>query len=147
MNIVIVGAGYVGLVSGACFSEFGFNVLCIDKDNNKIKNLNMGKMPIYEPGVDEIIKKNVISKRLKFSSKFPESFINIDAVFITVGTPAVADKDKVDLSQVFEVVKDIVERINWREKPILIVTKSTVPIGTGRKIVEFIKADNNSKNN
>ena len=109
MNIVIVGAGYVGLVSGACFSEFGFNVLCIDKDNNKIKNLNMGKMPIYEPGLDEIIKKNVISKRLKFSSKFPKFFINIDAVFITVGTPVIADEDKVDLSQVFEAVKDIVE--------------------------------------
>ena len=139
MNIVIVGAGYVGLVSGACFSEFGFNVLCIDKDNNKIKNLNMGKIPIYEPGLDEIIKKNVISKRLKFSSKFPKNFINIDAVFITVGTPAIADEDKVDLSQVFEAVKDIVERINLREKPILIVTKSTVPIGTGRRIIGFIK--------
>ena len=139
MNIVIVGAGYVGLVSGACFSEFGFNVLCIDKDNNKIKNLNMGKMPIYEPGLDEIIKKNLISKRLKFSSKFPKNFINIDAVFITVGTPAIADEDKVDLSQVYEAVKDIVERINLREKPILIVTKSTVPIGTGRRIIGFIK--------
>ena len=139
MNIVIVGAGYVGLVSGACFSEFGFNVLCIDKDNNKIKNINMGKIPIYEPGLDEIIKKNVISKRLKFSSKFPKIFINIDAVFITVGTPAIADEDKVDLSQVYEAVKDIVERINLREKPILIVTKSTVPIGTGRRIIGFIK--------
>ena len=139
MNIVIVGAGYVGLVSGACFSEFGFNVLCIDKDKNKIKNLNMGKIPIYEPGLDEIIKKNALSKRLKFSSKFPEKFINIDAVFITVGTPAIADEDKVDLSQVFEAVKDIVERINLKEKPILIVTKSTVPIGTGRKIIGFIK--------
>ena len=139
MNIVIVGAGYVGLVSGACFSEFGFNVLCIDKDKNKIENLNMGKMPIYEPGLDEIIKKNIISKRLKFFSKLPENFINIDAVFITVGTPAIADEDKVDLSQVFEAVKDIVERINLREKPILIVTKSTVPIGTGRKIIGFIK--------
>ena len=139
MNIVIIGAGYVGLVSGACFSEFGFNVMCVDHNDNRIEDLNMGKIPIYEPGLDKLVEKNVLAKRLKFSVKLPENFQNIDAVFIAVGTPSILGKRKVELSYVFDAVKDIAKNINVDDNPILIVTKSTVPVGTSRKIEEVIQ--------
>ena len=84
MNISIIGTGYVGLVSGACFSEFGFNVTCIDKDKNKIDNLNKGLIPIYEPSLEDLVKKNVKAKRLFFSNKLSEDFKNSDAIFIAV---------------------------------------------------------------
>ena len=83
MNIIVIGAGYVGLVSGACFSEFGFNVLCIDKNKDKIKNLNDGKIPIYEPGLDELVEKNILAKRLLFSENHPSDLKDTDAVSYT----------------------------------------------------------------
>ena len=138
MNISIIGTGYVGLVSGACFSEFGFNVTCIDKDKNKIDNLNKGLIPIYEPSLEDLVKKNVKAKRLFFSNKLSEDFKNSDAIFIAVGTPTNIENNKADLKYVFQVAKEIADLIDLNDKPKLIVTKSTVPVGTGKKIEEYI---------
>ncbi len=138
MNISIIGTGYVGLVSGACFSEFGFNVTCIDKDKNKIDNLNKGLIPIYEPSLEDLVKKNVKAKRLFFSNKLSEDFKNSDAIFIAVGTPTNIENNKADLKYVFQVAKEIADLIDLNDKPKLIVTKSTVPVGTGKKIEAFI---------
>ena len=139
MNIIVIGAGYVGLVSGACFAEFGFNVLCIDKNKDKIKNLNDGKVPIYEPGLDELVEKNLSAKRLLFSEKYPSDLKDTDAVFIAVGTPSISGTDRVQLTNVFEAVMEVAGNINKKDKPLLIVTKSTVPVGTAKKIEETIK--------
>ena len=138
MNISIIGTGYVGLVSGTCFSEFGFNVTCIDKDKNKIDNLNKGLIPIYEPSLEDLVKKNVKAKRLFFSSKLSEDFKNSDAIFIAVGTPTNIENNKADLKYIFQVAKEIADLIDLNDKPKLIVTKSTVPVGTGKKIEEYI---------
>ena len=133
MNIIVIGAGYVGLVSGACFAEFGFNVLCIDKNKDKIKNLNDKKIPIYEPGLDELVEKNILAKRLLFSEKLPSDLKDTDAVFIAVDTPSISGTDRVQLTNVFEAVKEVASNINKKDKPLLIVTKSTVPVGTAKK--------------
>lgn len=138
MNISIVGTGYVGLVSGACFSEFGFNVTCIDKDKNKIDNLNSGIIPIYEPSLEDLVKKNVKAKRLFFSTNLSEDFYNSDAIFIAVGTPTNTNNNKADLKYIYEVAEEIAELINIEDKPKLIVTKSTVPVGTGKKIESYM---------
>ena len=138
MNISIIGTGYVGLVSGTCFSEFGFNVTCIDKDKNKIDNLNKGLIPIYEPSLEDLVKKNVKAKRLFFSNKLSEVFKNSDAIFIAVGTPTNIENNKADLKYIFQVAKEIADLIDLNDKPKLIVTKSTVPVGTGKKIEEYI---------
>ena len=138
MNISIIGTGYVGLVSGACFSEFGFNVTCIDKDKNKIDNLNKGLIPIYEPSLEDLVKKNVKAKRLYFSNKLCKDFKNSDAIFIAVGTPTNIKNNKADLKYVFQVAKEIADLIDLNDKPKLIVTKSTVPVGTGKKIEEYV---------
>ena len=138
MNISIIGTGYVGLVSGACFSEFGFNVTCIDKDKNKIDNLNKGLIPIYEPSLEDLVKKNVKAKRLFFSNKLSEDFKNSDAIFIAVGTPTNIENNKADLKYIYQVAKEIADLIDLNDKPKLIVTKSTVPVGTGKKIEEYI---------
>ena len=138
MNISIIGTGYVGLVSGACFSEFGFNVTCIDKDKNKIDNLNKGLIPIYEPSLEDLVKKNVKAKRLFFSNKLSKDFKNSDAIFIAVGTPTNIENNKADLKYVFQVAKEIADLIDLNDKPKLIVTKSTVPVGTGKKIEEYV---------
>ena len=112
MNISIIGTGYVGLVSGACFSEFGFNVTCIDKDKNKIENLNEGIIPIYEPSLEDLVKKNVKAKRLFFSTNLAEHFKNSDAIFIAVGTPTNPNNNKADLKYVFDVAKEIADLID-----------------------------------
>ena len=138
MNISIIGTGYVGLVSGACFSEFGFNVTCIDKDKNKIDNLNKGLIPIYEPSLEDLVKKNVKAKRLFFSNNLCEDFKNSDLIFIAVGTPTNIENNKADLKYVFQVAKEIADLIDLNDKPKLIVTKSTVPVGTGKKIEEYV---------
>ena len=138
MNISIIGTGYVGLVSGACFSEFGFNVTCIDKDKNKIDNLNDGLIPIYEPSLESLVKKNVKAKRLFFSTNLSEHFKNSDAIFIAVGTPTNPNNNKADLKYVFDVASEVADLIDLTDKPKLIVTKSTVPVGTGKKIESYI---------
>jgi len=136
MKITIVGTGYVGLVSGTCFAEFGVNVTCVDKDKNKIDNLKKGIVPIFEPGLDELVKKNISSKRLFFETNLKKSIDGSDAIFIAVGTPSRETDGHADLSYVYEVAEEIAECLGHYS---VIVNKSTVPIGTGKKVHEIIK--------
>ena len=134
MNIAIVGTGYVGLVSGACFAEVGINVTCIDIDANKIKGLENGIIPIYEPGLDELVIRNFNEGRLKFSTDLASYINDVDVVFSAVGTPP--DEDgSADLKYVLEVARTFGQNIN---KYAILVTKSTVPVGTSRKIKAVI---------
>lgn len=134
MNIAIVGTGYVGLVSGACFAEVGINVTCIDIDANKIKGLENGIIPIYEPGLDELVIRNFNEGRLKFSTDLASCINDVDVVFSAVGTPP--DEDgSADLKYVLEVARTFGQNIN---KYAILVTKSTVPVGTSRKIKAVI---------
>ena len=139
MKICIVGTGYVGLVSGTCFAEFGVQVVCIDKDEKKIKNLKKGLIPIYEPGLDDLVKKNINQGRLKFDTKLRPYVNNSDAIFIAVGTPSRRGDGHADLRYVFSVAEEIAESINNYS---VIVTKSTVPVGTGKKVRDIIKKKN-----
>lgn len=135
MNIAIVGTGYVGLVSGTCFADTGANVTCIDVDEKKIERLNNGEIPIYEPGLDELVVKNVKAGRLKFSSDLASVLNDQEIVFSAVGTPP--DEDgSADLKYVLQVAKTIGENLN---KYIVVVTKSTVPVGTAKKVRETIQ--------
>ena len=136
MKITIVGTGYVGLVSGTCFAEFGVNVTCVDKDKNKIDNLKKGIIPIFEPGLDELVKKNISSKRLFFETNLKKSVDGSEAIFIAVGTPSRETDGHADLSYVYEVAEEIAECLGHYS---VIVNKSTVPIGTGKKVHEIIK--------
>ena len=139
MRIAVIGTGYVGLVSGVCFSEFGFNVTCVDKDKNKINKLNSGKIPIYEPGLENIYKRNAAAKRLIFTSDLASAVKGSDVVFIAVGTPSRRGDGHADLKFVYEVSKEISKAIDGYT---LVVTKSTVPVGTGREVKEIIKKSN-----
>ena len=134
-NITIIGTGYVGLVTGVGLSEFGNKVICADIDHNKIAHLNEGKVPIHEPGLDEIIKKNVSSNRLFFSSDIASSIKSSKVIIIAVGTPQ-SESGKANLDHVFSVVQTIVDNINDYK---IICTKSTVPIGTGKRIINKLK--------
>ena len=137
MNIAIVGTGYVGLVSGTCFADTGANVTCIDVDEKKIERLNNGEIPIYEPGLDELVVKNVKAGRLKFSSDLASVLNDQEIVFSAVGTPP--DEDgSADLKYVLQVAKTIGENLN---RYLVVVTKSTVPVGTARKVHETIQAE------
>ena len=137
MNIAIVGTGYVGLVSGTCFADTGANVTCIDVDEKKIERLNNGEIPIYEPGLDELVVKNVKAGRLKFSSDLASVLNEQEIVFSAVGTPP--DEDgSADLKYVLQVAKTIGENLN---RYLVVVTKSTVPVGTARKVRETIQAE------
>jgi UDPglucose 6-dehydrogenase len=137
MNIAVIGTGYVGLVTGACFSELGVNVTCIDKDESKIEGLRKGRMPIYEPGLEELVEKNVKQRRLSFTTDLKEAVERSLVVFIAVGTPS--DNDgQADLSFVKEVAASIGRSLNEYK---VIVTKSTVPMGTGRMIRGIIEAN------
>ena len=136
MKITIIGTGYVGLVSGTCFAEFGVNVTCIDKDINKINNLEKGIIPIFEPGLDELVKKNISSKTLFFETDLKKSINGSDAIFIAVGTPSRKLDGHADLSYVYAVAEEIAECLGHYS---VIVNKSTVPIGTGKKVHEIIK--------
>ena len=138
MNITIIGTGYVGLVSGTCFSEFGFNVTCVDKDKNKIENLQNGIIPIYEPSLEDLVKKNIIAKRLSFTTSLSKVFKDSDAIFIAVGTPTNANNNKADLKYIYNVIREIADLIDINDNPKLIVTKSTVPVGTGKEIESYI---------
>ena len=137
MNIAIVGTGYVGLVSGACFAEMGINVTCIDINKEKIQSLSNGIIPIYEPGLKEMVQRNYQEGRLKFSTDLTTCLNDIEIVFSAVGTPP--DEDgSADLSYVLEVARTVGRFMN---KYILLVTKSTVPVGTAQKIKKTIQEE------
>ncbi len=136
MRIAVIGSGYVGLVSGACFSEFGVNVVCVDLDAAKIARLQKGDIPIYEPGLEQLVASNVAAKRLSFTTDLPGAVKEADAVFIAVGTPSRRGDGHADLSYVFGAAEEIGRAIS---KYTVVVTKSTVPVGTGRKVAEIIR--------
>ena len=138
----MIGSGYVGLVSGACFAELGNNVICLDKNLNKISNLKNGVIPIYEPGLEELIQRNVKQKRLQFSTNISKSIIKSDIIFICVGTPTKIKSNEADLKYIFQVVKDLKKNLN---KYKIIVTKSTVPVTTGDKIQKLLTTKTNKK--
>ncbi|MDB4141598.1 UDP-glucose/GDP-mannose dehydrogenase family protein [Candidatus Pelagibacter sp.] len=135
MKLCMIGTGYVGLVSGACFSDLGNDVICVDKDLNKIENLKNGIIPIYEPGLDELVIKNYKNNRLKFSTNLKDSILKSDIIFICVGTPTKKNGNNADLSQVYNVAKEISKSI---KKFKIIITKSTVPVTTGDEIEKII---------
>lgn len=134
MQIAVVGTGYVGLVSGVCFAEFGFDVSCIDNNTSKISELKKGNVPIYEPGLDKLLSKNLESKRLKFISSMQEGVESADIIFIAVGTPSLPD-GSADLSYIYESVKELAKYV---KKNAVLVIKSTVPVGTTRAVKKFL---------
>ena len=140
MKICMIGTGYVGLVSGVCFSDLGNDVICVDKDLDKINLLKKGKVPIYEPGLSELVIKNYRNKKLKFSSDLKTSVKNSDIIFICVGTPTKKSGSSADLSQVYNVAKELSLSIN---KFKIIITKSTVPVTTGDEIEKILSKKNN----
>ena len=142
MKLCMIGTGYVGLVSGVCFSDLGNDVICVDKDENKINDLKKGIIPIYEPGLKELVQKNYNNKKLKFSIDLNTSIKQSDIVFICVGTPTKKKSNSADLSQIFEVAKEISKSIN---KFKIIITKSTVPVTTGDIIEKIISKKVNKK--
>jgi UDPglucose 6-dehydrogenase len=131
----MIGTGYVGLVSGVCFSDLGNDVICVDKDQDKINNLQKGIIPIYEPGLEELVLKNYKNKKLKFSTDLENSIKKSDIVFICVGTPTKKNSNGADLSQIYSVSKEISKSIN---KFKIIITKSTVPVTTGDEIEKIL---------
>jgi UDPglucose 6-dehydrogenase len=138
MRIAMIGTGYVGLVSGACFADFGHRVACVDKDASKIDGLNDGVMPIWEPGLEALVKANVERKRLSFTTDVAEAVSDAEAVFIAVGTPARRGDGHADLTFVFEAVRELAPVM----KPgTVVVTKSTVPVGTGDRIEAILKEE------
>ena len=136
MRIAMIGTGYVGLVSAACLSEFGHDVVCVDKDEAKITGLHAGKVPIFEPGLDEVVATNVKAGRLSFTSDLAAAMPAADAVFIAVGTPSRRGDGHADLSFVFGAAEEIAASL---EGYTVVVTKSTVPVGTGRKVEDIIR--------
>ncbi|GIR78267.1 MAG: UDP-glucose 6-dehydrogenase [Alphaproteobacteria bacterium] len=139
MNIVVVGTGYVGLVSGACFSEFGFAVACVDKDSDKITSLEQGEIPIYEPGLDDFVKRNSAAGRLRFTTELGPAVGAADAVFIAVGTPTRRGDGHADLSFVFSAAEEVAAHLSGYT---VVVTKSTVPVGTGQQVEQVIRKAN-----
>ena len=135
MKLCLIGTGYVGLVSGACFSDLGNDVICVDRDINKINNLKKGIVPIYEPGLEELVLRNYKNGKLKFSTNLKESVSKSDIVFVCVGTPTKKNGSGTDLSQVYNVAKEIRKSIS---KFKIIITKSTVPVTTGDEIEKII---------
>jgi len=143
MKLCMIGTGYVGLVSGVCFADLGNDVICVDKDLKKIDLLTKGRIPIYEPGLTELVNKNYKSKRLKFSSDLKKSIQDSDIIFICVGTPTKKGSSSADLSQIYQVAKEISLSIN---KFKIVVTKSTVPVTTGDEIEKILSKKKNNKN-
>ena len=135
MKLCMIGTGYVGLVSGVCFADLGNDVICVDKDNNKINNLKKGIIPIYEPGLEELVLKNYKNKRLNFSTNLKECIKKSDIVFVCVGTPNKRNSNNADLSQVYSVAKEISKSVN---KFKIIINKSTVPVTTGDEVEKII---------
>ena len=136
MRIVMIGSGYVGLVSGACLSEFGHEVVCVDTDKTKIEGLKEGRIPIFEPGLDEVVAANVKAGRLSFETDLKAAMPGAGAVFIAVGTPSRRGDGHADLTYVFAAAKEIAAHLS---RYTVIVTKSTVPVGTNRKVEEIIR--------
>ena len=139
MRVTMIGAGYVGLVSGACFADFGHTVTCVDKDPGKIDRLEKGVMPIFEPGLAELVASNVKEGRLSFSLDAKDAIKNADAIFIAVGTPSRRGDGHADLSYVYAAAKEIAEHMDGFT---VVVTKSTVPVGTGDEVEEIIRKTN-----
>src|ERR1700761_2906558 len=137
MRVAMIGTGYVGLVSGACFADFGHTVTCIDKDASKIAKLERGEMPIYEPGLEQLVERNVREGRLSFTTESARAVAEADAVFIAVGTPSRRGDGHADLSYVYAVAEEIAPLIRGFT---VVVTKSTVPVGTGDEIERIIRA-------
>ncbi len=135
MRVAMVGTGYVGLVSGACFSEFGVDVVCVDKDEGKIERLDQGIMPIFEPGLEDLVTNNVKAGRLSFTTDLKKAVSGADAVFICVGTPTQPGGGHADLSYVFGAAREIAEALDGY---CVIVNKSTVPVDTGKKVTKVI---------
>ena len=136
MNLTIVGTGYVGLVTGACFAEFGYSVTCVDKDIKRLEMLKSGKCPFFEPGMDDLLDKHINkTKLISFESNIKDNLDNTDVIFITVGTPTRRLEDEADLSFVWQVAEEIADNI---KKYCLVVTKSTVPVGTTREVKKII---------
>ncbi len=131
MKICMIGAGYVGLVSGACFAEFGWTVTCVDKDQDRVARLKRGEIPIYEPGLDELVERNVDGARLQFSASLPEAVRGSDLVFLAVGTPMRRGDGYADLTYIFDAVAEMAPHL---DDATVIATKSTVPVGTSREI-------------
>lgn len=141
MNIAIVGTGYVGLVSGACFAELGINVICVDIDENKINNLKKGLIPIYEPNLDTLVLRNINAGRLHFSTRLSSILNDVDIVFCAVGTPP-DENGSADLKYVLDVARTIGQHM---QKYLLIVTKSTVPVGTAEKVRKVVQDELNRR--
>ncbi len=131
MRIAMIGSGYVGLVSGVCFSEFGHDVVCVDNNSEKIGLLNRGELPIYEPGLDDLLASNEKAGRLTFSTDLKTAVAKADAVFIAVGTPSRRGDGHADLSYVYAAAGEIAQAMNGYT---VVVTKSTVPVGTGDEV-------------
>ena len=142
MKLCMIGTGYVGLVSGVCFSDLGNDVVCVDKDKKKIDLLQKGKVPIYEPGLSELLIKNFKNKKISFSTNLKKSVNDSDIIFICVGTPTKQGGSSADLSQIYKVAKEISSSIN---KFKIIITKSTVPVTTGDEIEKIIAKKNSKK--
>jgi UDPglucose 6-dehydrogenase len=136
MKIAMIGTGYVGLVSGTCFSEFGIDVICVDKDRGKVESLSRGEIPIYEPGLDDLVKTNIEAGRLTFSTDLVSAVSSADAVFIAVGTPSRRGDGHADLSYVFEAAREIAAALTGYT---VVVTKSTVPVGTGGEVEKLMR--------
>ena len=139
MKIAVIGTGYVGLVSGACFSEFGFDVTCVDNDQAKIDLIQNGTMPIYEPGLEDLVARNVDARRLHFTTELGSAVADADAVFIAVGTPTRRGDGHADLSFVYAVAREIAPHLQGYT---VVVTKSTVPVGTGREVYDIVSKTN-----
>lgn len=140
MKITIIGTGYVGLVTGTCLAEFGHHVTCVDKDADKIDQLHKGKVPIYEPGLEALVEKNVGEKRLQFTTNFAEAVPEAEAIFIAVGTPTSRRGDGyADLTYIFEASRELANHLNGYT---VIIDKSTVPVGTARQVERVIRQAN-----
>lgn len=136
MKLAVIGAGYVGLVSGACFAQFGHDVVCVDKDAAKIERLRVGEIPIYEPGLDKLVADNVQAGRLSFGTSIRDAVVGTNAVFIAVGTPTRRGDGHADLSYVYTAAAEIASVLDGYA---VVVTKSTVPVGTGRQVIRIIR--------
>ena len=139
MKVAMIGTGYVGLVSGVCFSDFGHEVICVDKDPLKIDRLNAGEVPIFEPGLQALMARNVAAGRLSFTLDLAAAVAGADAVFIAVGTPTRRGDGHADLSYVMTAAEEIGRALTGYA---VIVTKSTVPVGTNRKVAEAVHGAN-----
>ncbi|MGC1586896.1 MAG: UDP-glucose 6-dehydrogenase, partial [Rhodomicrobium sp.] len=131
MNICMIGAGYVGLVSAACFSDFGWNVICVEKDAGKLAQLGRGEIPIYEPGLDALVAKNVRAGRLHFTGELASAVQEADLIFLAVGTPMRRGDGYADLTYVYQAIEEIAPYLSGYT---VVTTKSTVPVGTSREI-------------